>query len=67
MKKLRLLILLFVAGCAANGYIWDVRQWWMNLENSYVINFYDNKEKISREEYVSEKIVKSGEILTDYV
>lgn len=67
MKKLRLLILLFVAGCATNGYVWDVRQWWMNMENSYVINFYDNEDKISREEYVSEKSVKSGEILTAYV
>ena len=67
MKKLRLLVLLFVAGCTANGYIWDVRRWWMNFNTSYSIDFYDNEEKISSEEYVNEKSVKSGEILTAYV
>lgn len=60
-------MLLFVAGCTANGYVWDVRKWWLNYNNSYSIDFYDNSEKKVNEEYVNEKSVKSGEILTTYV
>lgn len=67
MKKLRLLMLLFVAGCTSNGYVWDVRKWWLDYNNSYVISFYDNSEKKVNEEYVNEQSVKSGEILTAYI
>lgn len=67
MKKLGLLFLLLVGGCSANGNFWDLRQWWLNFNRSYVIDFYDNDEKIVNEELVNETSIKSGEIQTAYV
>lgn len=67
MKKLRLLMLLFVAGCSSSGYVWDVRKWWLDYNSSYSITFFDSSEKKVSEEYVNEQSVKSGEVLTAYV
>ena len=60
MKKLRLLMLLFVAGCSSSGYVWDVRKWWLDYNNSYSITFYDNSEKKVNEEYEVGKPTKEG-------
>ena len=70
MKKIGLLSLVMLLTACALGSEkswWDQRRVFMESFTTYPIVFYDEGERLVNEEYVSEKSVKSNEILTAYV
>lgn len=70
MKKIGLLILILALGACADisgRSWWDARRTFVERFTTYPIVFYDSGEHLVNTEYVSEKSVKSNEILTAYV
>lgn len=70
MKKIGLLTLILALGACANisgRSWWDARRTFVERFTTYPIVFYDSGEHLVNTEYVSEKSVKSNEILTAYV
>ena len=70
MKKfglLSLVVLLTACSSLQGKSWWDERRTFVESFSTYPIVFYDNGEKLINTEYVSEKSVKSNEILTAYV
>ena len=69
MKKFGLLgLVILLTACSTYGEsLLDVRRTFVERFSTYSIDFYDNNEQLVNEEYVSEKSVKSNEILTAYV